>query len=61
MVFLGVLCNSITVTIDVTPDRLKLIQEKVPLWNVKKVFASKTEIQSLIGKLQFDAKCVKPG
>ena len=61
MVFLGVLFNTITMTMEVTPDRLKQIQEEVSLWSVKKVFASKREIQSLIGKLQFVAKCVKPG
>lgn len=61
MVFLGVLFNSITMTMEVTPDRLKQIQEEVSLWNGQKVFASKKEIQSLIGKLQFVAKCVKPG
>lgn len=40
MVFLGVLFDSITMTIEVTPDRLKQIQEEVSLWSVKKVFAS---------------------
>ena len=46
MVFLGVLFNTITMTMEVTPDSLKQIQEEVSLWSVKKVFASNREIQS---------------
>ena len=60
MIFLGVLFNSVTMTMEVTPDRLEQILSELSKWD-QKVFASKREIQQLIGKLQFIAKCVKPG
>ena len=60
MIFLGVLFNSVTMTMEVTPDRLEQILSELSKWD-HKVFASKCEIQQLIGKLQFIAKCVKPG
>ena len=44
----------------VTPDRLAEIQQEVSLWLMRQV-ASKRQIQSLIGKLVFVAKCVRPG
>ena len=45
----------------VTPDRLLELQtELLPKWLAKKS-ATKTELQSLIGKLAFVSKCVRPG
>ena len=61
MIFLGVLFNSVTMTMEVIPSRLQQIKEELQLWGHRKVFASKQQIQQLIGKLQFVAKCVKPG
>ena len=61
MIFLGVLFNTLTMTMEVTPERLQQILDELKLWNSKKKFASKRKIQSLIGKLQFVAKCVRPG
>ncbi len=60
MEFLGVLFNTLTLTMEVTPDRLVEINEILRLWQGKRV-ASKRELQSLIGKLIFVAKCVVPG
>lgn len=45
---------------EVTPDRLIQIKEELHAWS-HKLIASKREIQQLLGKLQFIAKCVKPG
>ena len=45
----------------VTPARLQELKEHLlPLWLTKKS-ATKTELQSLIGKLSFVSKCVRPG
>ena len=60
MVFLGVLFNSITMTVEVTPGRLVEIKELVSSW-LEKETATLKELQSLIGKLNYVAACVKPG
>ena len=58
---LGVLFDTINFTMSVTPDRLRELQEVLlPTWLTKKS-ATKTELQSLIGKLAFVCKCVRPG
>ena len=45
----------------ITLDRLRELQEDLlPTWLTKKS-ATKTELQSLIGKLAFVSKCVRPG
>ena len=60
MTFLGVLFNSDRLTMEVTKDRLDELDSELSLWLQKKK-ATKQEIQSLAGKLQFVAKCCKPG
>ena len=58
---LGVLFNTINFTMSVTPDRLLELQtDLLPKWLTKKS-ATKTELQSPIGKLAFVSKCVRPG
>ena len=58
---LGVLFDTINFTMSVTPDRLLELQtDLLPTWITKKS-ATKTELQSLIGKLAFVSKCVRPG
>ena len=58
---LGVLFDTINFTMSVTPDRLLELQtDLLPKWLTKKS-ATKTELQSLIGKLAFVSKCVRPG
>jgi len=47
-------------TMEVTPDRLVEISELVSIWLIKAT-ASLREIQSLIGKLNFIASCLRPG
>ena len=58
---LGVLFDMINFTMSITPDRLRELQEDLlPRWLVKKSM-TRTELQSLIGKLAFVCKCVRPG
>lgn len=59
MTFLGVLFNSLTMTVEVTPERLTEIRNLIEIW-LKKEFATLKEIQSLLGKLNFVAACVRP-
>ena len=59
MVFLGVLLITITMTLEVTPERLKEISDLSQFW-LNKSSATLKEIQSLLGKLHFVAACVKP-
>ena len=60
MTFLGVLFNSRTMTIEVTLDRLIEIKHLISVWKQKES-ASLKQLQSLIGKLNFVAACVRPG
>ena len=59
MTYVGVLFNTEKMTVEVTSDRLKEIRALIQFWLNKK-FASLKEIQSLLGKLNFVAACVKP-
>ena len=45
----------------VTPEHIHQICEELDQWKCSKKVATKKEIQSLVGKLQFIAKCCKPG
>ena len=60
MAFIGVLFNTNTMTIEVTPERLNEIICLLRSW-LDKTTASLREIQSLLGKLNFIAACVRPG
>jgi hypothetical protein len=60
MIFLGSLFNTINMTISVPQDKLKEIIDLVTVW-LSKHYATKRQLQSLIGKLQFAAHCVRPG
>ena len=60
MPFLGVDCDTVKLTLEVTPDRVIEILELVESW-LKRVTATVREIQSLLGKLQFISSCVRPG
>jgi hypothetical protein len=59
MTFLGVLFNTETMTMEITPNRLIEIRSLVKVWLNKKV-ATLKELQSLLGKLNFIGACVKP-
>ena len=60
LTFIGVQFNSNKLTMEVTPDRLHEIKSILADWSLKKT-ASKRDLQSLIGKLQYVAKCVRAG
>ena len=62
MTFLGISFDSKELTMSVTPDRIKEIRAELSDWlePIRK-YATKRQIQSLAGKLQFIAKCCKPG
>ena len=60
MTFLGISFNSIQMTMEVTEDRLADITRELALWDGRRK-ATKKEIQSLAGKLQFIAKCCRHG
>ena len=52
MVFLGVLFNTKTMSLEVTLEKLKEISDLIQFW-LKKSSATLKEIQSLLGKLHF--------
>jgi hypothetical protein len=60
MTFLGVLFDTNKMTLEVTPERLIEIKSLVQSWMIKEK-ASLKELQSLIGKLNFVAACVRSG
>ena len=60
MTFIGILFNTEKMTMEVTPERLHEIKLLLQTW-LDKETASLKEIQSLLGKLNFVAACVKPG
>ena len=60
MIFVGVLFNTQSMTIEITAERLKEIISLLTSW-LNKEKASLKEIQSLLGKLNFIAACVRPG
>ena len=60
MTFIGVLFNTEKMTIGVTPERMTEIRILLRDW-LNKEDASIKEVQSLLGKLNFIAACVRPG
>ena len=57
MAFLGVLFNTLTITMELTPERLVEISCLVKFW-LSKDSASLKQVQSLLGKLNFIAACI---
>jgi len=55
---LGVHFVSVEMTMSVTPERLQEIETLLSRWLIKRS-ASKSELQSLVGKLSFISKCVR--
>ena len=60
MTFLGVQFDTKSLTLTITPDRLIEIQSLLAQW-AQKTKSTRHELQSLLGKLQFVAACVRPG
>lgn len=57
---LGVWFDTVLKIMAVTPQRIEDTMCTLEQWRFK-VFATKRELQSIVGKLQFLAKCVRPG
>ena len=57
-IVLGVQIDTVNLTLSVTEDRLEELMELFGKWENKKK-ATKTELQSLLGKLCFVTKCVR--
>jgi hypothetical protein len=61
MEFLGIVCDSVfKLRLEISDNRILEITNLIIKWN-KKTKATKREIQSLVGKLNFIGCCVKPG
>lgn len=60
MVFLGILFNTVLMIMEITPQRLKEIKAELTRW-LHKELATKRQVQSLIGKLNFCASVVRSG
>ncbi|MES9880278.1 MAG: reverse transcriptase domain-containing protein [Sedimenticola sp.] len=58
MTCLGILFDTVTMTLEVTPERLDEIRSLVGSW-LRRTSASKKELQSLLGKLNFVSSCVR--
>ena len=58
MVHLGILFDTIKMTMEVTPERVADILRELGVWREKHA-ASRKELQSLLGKLLFISKCVR--
>ena len=60
MVFLGIQFNSIDFTLSIDEDRLEEIQKLLDEW-LNRSRCTRHDLQSLLGKLNFVAACVRPG
>ncbi|CAC5376459.1 unnamed protein product [Mytilus coruscus] len=60
MEFLGIICDTSKLLLQIPDDKLKDIQEILHFWTNKRS-AKLRDIQSLVGKLNFMASCVRPG
>lgn len=60
MIFLGILFDSVSMTIRLDDEKLASIQSELLLWSDRKT-ASKEQLQSIIGVLSFAAKVIAPG
>lgn len=60
MEFLGIMIDTVKLTLEVTPERVSEISLLVEAW-LRKKKASLKDLQSLLGKLFFIATCVRPG
>ncbi len=60
MVFLGIMFETENVTLSVTEERMLEVQQLLSIWQ-QNVSAMHKEVQKLICKLNYIAKCVRPG
>ncbi len=60
VVFLGILFNTLTMTMSITPERIQEILDTVTIWCDSKI-ATRKQVQHILGKLHFICKCVRQG
>ena len=60
MIALGIMFDTVNLTLTITPDRLQEIAQILEDWGERRS-ASRHDLQVLLGKLQFAACCVRPG
>ena len=60
MEFLGITFDSETMTMEIPPNKVKEILQELDTWLYRST-ASRREVESIIGKLQFASKCVRIG
>ena len=58
--FLGITFDTETMTIEISEEKLEDIKEELATW-LYRTKARRKEVESLVGKLQFMAKCVRAG
>ena len=58
--FLGVTFDSMSMTMEISEQKVKEIQMELNTWLFKDT-ATRREVESLVGKLQFMAKCIQAG
>ena len=58
MPYLGVLFDTVALTMSIPPEKLQEIRSEVSLW-VKKTTATKKNLQKLLGKLFWVSRCVQ--
>ena len=58
--FLGITFDSRTMNMEISASKLEEIKQELSTWLLK-VVASRREVESLVGKLQFMAKCIRAG
>ena len=58
MVVLGILFNTIDMTISISPDRVDGIQAELDAWHNRTKMSHK-QLESLIGKLQFTSQVIR--
>lgn len=60
MIFLGILVNTLSLTLEVPEERLCEIMGLLEVWWNRTHFTRKT-VETMVGKLNFVATCVRPG
>ena len=58
--FLGITFDSDKMTMELPQDKVEDLQVELGSW-LYKTMASRREMESLVGKLQFASKCIRPG
>ena len=58
--FLGITFDTRTMTMEIPEDKLHEIRQELEMWLLK-TSARRQEVESLVGKLQWMAKCVRAG